>query len=91
MAHVSFTLLIPPLEYHVGDLSSMSEAQPVVEQPPKKRQRKVRQVFAETDFPGSYDRNKRNTEAGQKILKAAKGKNPKTPKKPADEKTQVSY
>ena len=91
MALVSFTLLIPPLECHVGDLSSMSEAQPVVEQPAGKRKRKVPQVFAETDFPGSYDRNKPNTEARQKILKAAKGKKQKTPKKPDGEQTQVSY
>ena len=91
MALVSFTLLIPPLECLVGDLSNMSGAQPVVEQPEGKRKRKARQVFAETEFPGSYDRNKPNTEAGQNILKAAQGKKPKTPKKPAGEKTHVSY
>lgn len=93
MALVSFTLLIPPLECLVGDLSSMSGAQPAVEQPAGKRKRKAPQPFAETDFPGSYDRNqkKTNTEAGRKMLEAAQGKKPKTPKKSGGKHAQVRY
>ncbi len=90
MAIVSFMLLIPPLECLLGDLSSMSAAEQAVDQPPLKRQRKPRQVFADTIFPGSYD-PKPNNEAGQNILKAAQGQKPKTPKKPAGGKTKVSY
>ena len=69
------------MECHVGDFSNMSGAQKAVEQPAEKRKRKVPQVFAEADFPGSYDRRKEetNTETGQKMLEAAQGQRYKKP------------